>query len=119
MPTHSLPLQQEQMAFSHDLVKLLAHVMASGWGVTLGEAWRTEEQQRLYVKQGKSLTMDSYHRKRLAIDLNFFTSEGLLTYHHEDIMQFGAFWEGLHPQNRWGGNFKGLDDTNHFERRLP
>jgi peptidoglycan L-alanyl-D-glutamate endopeptidase CwlK len=114
----ALSLQMEQMAFTHDVVKLLAYIMGLGWGVTFGEVWRTEEQQKLYVQQGKSKTMNSYHRKRLAVDLNFYTPEGLLTYKHEDIAQFGAFWEGLHPQNRWGGNFQSLDDTPHFERRL-
>ncbi len=117
--TVALSLQKEQMAFTHDVVKLLAYVIGMGWGVTFGEVWRTEAQQKIYVAEGKSKTMNSYHRKRLAVDLNFYTPEGLLTYKREDLERFGAFWEGLNPLNRWGGNFKSILDTNHFERRQP
>jgi hypothetical protein len=30
----------------------------------------------------------------------------------------GAYWESLHPKNRWGGNFKSLVDCPHFERNV-
>ena len=109
-------LQKEQAAFVDDLIRFLTYIRALGWSVTLGEAYRTKEQQRLYLEQGKTLTMNSAHRKRLAIDLNFFTPEGLLTYKHEDIEPFGKYWKSLSPKNRWGGDIKKLDDTNHFER---
>ncbi len=119
MPEKAPSLQKAQMEFTHDAVKLLAYIMGMGWGVSLGECWRPEEMQRLYVQQGKSKTMNSYHRKRLAIDLNCYTPEGILTFKKEDIQKFGDFWEGLNPKNSWGGNWKSFLDTPHFERRFP
>jgi len=69
--------------------------------------------------------MNSYHLKRLAIDLNFFKpveENGQLTYkltyEQKDLEEFGKYWESLSPQNRWGGHFKNFKDTPHFERRL-
>ncbi len=40
--------------------------------VTGGELARTPEQQAIYVKTGRSKTLNSIHLKRCAIDLNFF-----------------------------------------------
>ena len=79
------------------------------------------------LKTGKSKTMNSYHLKRLAIDLNFFKpvydEDGklkgyTLTWRYEDIKPFGEYWESLNPKNKWGGNFKTFKDTPHFERRV-
>ena len=110
-----------QNEFLGHLADLIKHIQASGYIVTGGELWRTKEQQQVYVLTGKSRTMDSMHLKRLAIDLNFFEvmPDGTpkLTWKKMDIKPFGDYWEGLHPDNRWGGNFKTLLDTGHFERR--
>lgn len=95
---------------------MIVKATADGFEVTGGELWRTVEQQKIYVSSGKSLTMDSNHLRRLAIDLNFFVAGQLATV--DQIKPLGAYWQTLHPANRWGGNFKKLLDAPHFERNI-
>ncbi len=75
----------------------------------------------MHVKNGRSVTMNSQHLKRLAVDLNFFKTmsdgELKLTYDVEEIRPLGQFWETLDTANRWGGNWDSFKDTPHFERR--
>lgn len=111
-----MKLVEHQAAFLMDLVKLLEVATASGFLVTGGELYRTAEQQEIYVKQGKSKTRDSNHLRRLAIDLHFFKG-GKLVSSRDELRPVGEFWESLYPGvNRWGGNFKSIVDTPHFER---
>jgi peptidoglycan L-alanyl-D-glutamate endopeptidase CwlK len=107
----------EQMAFAKDISTLILYVFEQpGWGVTLGEAYRTVEQQKLHVQAGRSLTMNSQHIKRLAEDLMFF-KDGKLIWEKELIKPFGEKWKSLSPgKNRWGGDFTRLVDVPHFER---
>lgn len=112
-----------QAAFLRDVRKLLDKADELGFVVTAGEAYRTQEQQAIYVKTGRSKTMNSEHGKRRAIDLNFFKDGKLCG--REEIKPLGNFWESLSPLNRWGGNWRGLVDSGksdfidapHFERR--
>ena len=116
-------LRDEQMAFVKDTVKLLIQAEVLGYEVTFGEVQRTVEMQQLYVKAGRSKTMNSQHLKKLAIDLNLFRNGKLCT--RDEIKPLGDYWESLHPQNRWGGNWRGLVDAGksrfvdapHFERQ--
>jgi hypothetical protein len=109
-------LVAEQDAFTRDVVALLQFAHEHGYVITLGEAWRTPEQQAVYVKTGRSLTTKSQHLRRLAIDLNIF-QDGRLLATKDEIMPLGQYWEALHPgKNRWGGNFNRLVDCPHFER---
>ena len=104
-----VPIQAE---FLLHVTKLLAFAYDRGYLVTLGEGFRTLEQQKLYYDRGLSRTMDSQHRKRLAVDL-FFFQNGKQTYIYPEL---GIYWESLHPKNRWGGHFKNFQDVPHFER---
>jgi len=113
-----MSLVQEQAAFLLDAGKLVVHATELGFVVTGGELWRTPEQQQVYVKTGRSKTMKSNHLRRLAIDLNFF-KDGKLVATKSELAALGEFWESLNPGNRWGGNFKSLVDTPHFERNIP
>jgi len=113
-----MSLVQEQAAFLLDTGKLIAYATEQGFVVTGGELWWTPEQQQVYVKTGRSKTMKSNHLRRLAIDLNFFR-EGRLVATKAELAGLGSYWESLNPANRWGGNFKSLVDTPHFERNLP
>ena len=74
-------LVSEQAAFLLDACKIIQFAAEKGFTVTGGELWRTPEQQEIYVKTGKSKTMNSNHLKRLAIDLNFFDNKGALIYY--------------------------------------
>lgn len=111
----------KQFEFLQDVAKLIQFCVKNGYKITAGEMWRTQEQQAIYVETGRSLTMDSLHRKRQAIDLNFFSDGDYVGIWgkaiQKDFLQpVGDFWESLNENNRWGGNWK-FFDPGHFERR--
>jgi hypothetical protein len=106
---------RDQAAFLLDLCKLIEYATAQGFVVTGGELYRTPEQQQIYVKTGRSRTMNSLHLQRRAVDLNFF-KDGKLVYDKAVLAPLGLFWESLHPLNSWGGNGVKLVDTPHFSR---
>lgn len=110
-----MSLVAEQAAFLQDAAKLIQFATAAGFVVTGGELWRSPEQQAIYVRTGRSKTMESNHLRRCAIDLNFF-KDGALCYDIAALRPVGNYWESLDPKNRWGGNFKSLKDVPHFER---
>lgn len=112
-----MSLVVDQALFLQDVCKLIAYATAQGWTVTGGELYRTPEQQEIYVKTGRSKTMNSNHLKRCAIDLNFF-KDGKLVWDRTQLAPIGAYWESLNSKNRWGGNFKSLVDVPHFERNV-
>lgn len=112
-----MSLVNEQAEFLIDVSRLIKFCAETGFVVTGGELYRTAEQQEIYVKTGRSKTMNSNHLKRCAIDLNFFKN-GKLTWDKKDIAPVGKFWESLNEKNRWGGNFKTLVDVPHFERNV-
>jgi hypothetical protein len=89
-----------------------------GFVLTGGELSRPIEMQELYLKRGSSKTLKSNHLRRLAQDYNIFKDGNLCT--DEALLhELGTYWESLHPYNRWGGNFKSIHDTPHFERNVP
>jgi peptidoglycan L-alanyl-D-glutamate endopeptidase CwlK len=112
-----MSLVNEQAAFLLDMCKLIQKATEMGFVVTGGELARTVEQQQIYVKTGRSKTMNSIHLKRCAIDLNFF-KDGKLTYDIAVLKPVGDYWESLNPKNQWGGNWKSFKDVPHFERRV-
>lgn len=119
-----MTLSEQQQDFTRDVVKLLNFAWGFGYEVTMGEVQRPIEMQQIYVKTGRSKTMNSQHLLKLAIDLNFFKN-GKLVQSREELVPFGKFWESLNPLNRWGGSWRGLVeagksnfvDAPHFERR--
>jgi len=112
-----MSLSQEQAAFLLDACKLIQYATEQGFMVTGGELARTPEQQAIYVKTGRSRTMESIHLKRCAIDLNFF-KDGQLVYDKKILAPIGLYWESLNPNNSWGGNGVSLVDTPHFSRGI-
>lgn len=114
-------LSEMQRKFPLLVAEFIRQAYADGYELTFGEAFRTEEQQSLYLRSGKSRTMSSLHLKRLAIDFNLFRDGRYLT--DADLYRpLGEKWEAL--GGRWGGRF-GLSvadypektgwDSNHFE----
>jgi D-alanyl-D-alanine carboxypeptidase len=112
-----MSLVTEQAAFLLDMGKLVVFATELGFVVTGGELARTPEQQAIYVKTGRSKTMNSNHIKRLAVDLNFF-KDGVLCYDKAVLTPIGEYWQSLNKANRWGGFFKSLLDVPHFERQV-
>lgn len=109
-----MTLGQHQEAFARDFVKLLSKAHSLGYETRIGEVERTVAQQELYIKQGKSKTMNSLHLKKCAADVHF-TKDGVICYPQE----LGNFWESLNPINQWGGNWKTFKDAPHFQRTAP
>lgn len=118
-----MTLGEHQRLFLKDTLALMHFALDSGYELTYGEVQRPIEMQELYVKTGRSKTMNSMHLKRCAIDLNIFKDGKLCN--REQIEPLGKLWEGLSPENRWGGSWRGLIeekkssfvDAPHFERQ--
>ena len=115
-----MSLVSRQIQFQQNVTKLFEYIQTqTDFKITLGEAYRTIDQQRIYIKQGRSKTMRSKHLQRLAIDLNFFyidqNNKYQLTYDKQKLQHIGDFWESLAPQNQWGGNWKSFKDVPHFQ----
>jgi len=107
-----MTLGEHQENFTKDLIRLINKAHELGYGVRIGEVLRTPEQQEIYVKTGRSKTMNSNHLRKCAADL-FFTRNGEICYPQD----LGDFWESLNKLNSWGGNWKSFKDKPHFERR--
>lgn len=107
----------EQHAFLQDVAKLIVFAGEQGFLVTGGELHRTTEQQQIYVKTGRSKTMNSKHLTRTAIDLNFL-KDGKLVYDIPALTPIGKYWESLSPKNSAGMFWKSFIDMPHFERRV-
>lgn len=106
----------EQAAFLLDICSLVLKATELGFTVTSGEFLRTPEQQQIYVKTGRSKTMNSNHLTKRAADLNFFL-DGELTYDIDKLTPLGDYWKSLNPKNDWGGFWKSFKDVPHFERK--
>ena len=108
----------EQAAFLQDFAKLITYAHdVLGFDITAGELLRTPEQQAIYVKAGRSTTLNSNHLKKLAGDLNFFKN-GVLCYDIDILRPVGEYWQALSPKNSAGMFWKSFKDVPHFERRV-
>ena len=105
------------------IAKLIVWSYDYGFELTLGEALRTEEQQEIYLKNGKSKAKRSKHQDKLAIDLHLFVNNNYIP-NGDAYRRIGEEWEKM--GGRWGGRF-GVKpenyaneigwDSNHFEYR--
>lgn len=109
----NLTLGQHQEAFAKDFAKLLNKAFELGYDARLAELQRTVEQQELYVKTGRSKTMNSMHIKKCAVDI-YFMKNGKIVYPEE----LGKYWESLSPLNQAGMFWKTFKDGPHYERRV-
>ena len=101
------------MQFTEDIGKLIFYCFRNEIGLTFGDAFRSTEQQQIYVDLGLSKTMNSKHLQRLAVDFNFFIN-GKLVYDKAKLQHIGDHWESLRKGNKWGGSFS-FTDTPHFQ----
>lgn len=95
-------LLQDQIEFGRMVGQLLSYIYDSGYGVTLGDAYRDPTSPA--YKQG------TFHAKRLAIDLNLFR-DGVYLTGTESHKLFGDYWKSI--GGTWGGDFK-KPDGNHY-----
>ncbi len=104
-----MTLSEKQRHFVRLLGRLLAELHALGFEATVGDAYRSPEEADRLAALGKGI-VNSLHTRRLAIDLNLFRDGEYVT-QTMALEPLGRFWEGLHPDTRWGGRF---GDGNHF-----
>ena len=123
-----MSLRNKQSIFALNVAKLIIYAYEIGYELTLGEVLRTMCQQYLYfmgyklMKIGsalklaktsrKSKTMNSKHRKKLAIDLNLF-KDGVYLTDKESFRPLAEYWKSLHPKNTCGYYWNW--DLNHFQ----
>jgi hypothetical protein len=100
---------QEQFAQAAAL--LIQKAKELGYGVTLGEAWRTPEQAALNASRGIGIA-DSLHCERLAIDLNLF-KDGVYLTAPDAYVELGTWWKAQGTSYRFGGDFQ-IKDYDHF-----
>lgn len=126
-----MKLSEKQRIFTRNIGKLILFAYENAFALTFGEVARTIEQQRIYFKSGRSKTMNSRHLDRLAVDFNIFYINALLFTDSKEYLVdleicrvLGDYWESLHPDNVWGGdwNRNGIMDETfrdpyHFEMK--
>jgi hypothetical protein len=96
---------KKQARFCFMIAIFIIYATLKGYQITFGDASRMD---------GKGHKDNSFHYKRLAIDLNLFKDDIYLEY-TEDHRPLGTFWEFL--GGTWGGRFNGggeNGDGNHY-----
>jgi len=115
-------LLHNQFLFSTCLQRLIKFGNDNGYEFTFGEVYRTDYQQKEYIRKGLSKTAKSLHLIRLAADLNIFYNGQLLKL-SSDILPLGNYWKSLSVNNVWGGDFNNngiitddsFEDPSHFQ----
>ena len=110
-------LLRSQFIFSKNIGDLIKYINDNGYTVTFGEAYRTAEQQEIYLRKKLTKTRNSNHLRRLAVDF-FFFKDGIQITKKSELQKFGNYWESLNSANRWGGNFIKFYDSPHFEMNI-
>src|SRR3972149_3737376 len=94
-----MTLRYEQTKFVFMVAKLINFAYEQNYELTFGDAWASSGHKA-----------DSFHYKRLAIDLNLFR-DGKFLSETADHKPLGEYWESL--GGTWGGRFKS-PDGNHY-----
>jgi hypothetical protein len=105
-----ITLLEKQHAFSKTLAKFILDLASRGYCVTLGEAWRPNQQAQLYAVTGQGIK-NSNHCIRLAVDLNIFLDRVWLVTRQELEIP-GILWKSYSNDLFtccWGGDFKSAD----------
>lgn len=109
-----------QSIFAKNVALLIQFILAQGYFVSLGEAWRSPEQCEWNAAHGKGI-VHSLHINRMAIDLNLHDHKGIYLQDEQVYATMGKYWESLDDRNRWGGYFNPVAghgvkaDLTHFE----
>jgi hypothetical protein len=106
-----MTLRERQSLFARLVPRLIDWAYANGYEITFGEAWRSAEEAARNALRGTG-TRDSLHCDRLAIDLNLFR-DGKWLSDSAAHKPLADYWKSLHPDCRWGGDFK-RPDGNHY-----
>ena len=108
----TVTLSAKQQIFTANIARLIIWAYNQGYRLTFGEAYRTPEQAALNARKGTGVA-NSVHMVRLAVDFNLL-KDGVFQTSTEAHKPLGEYWKSLHPDNRWGGDFKSRPDGNHY-----
>jgi hypothetical protein len=98
----------QQSKFARMVADLIIKASEMGYEVTLGDAYRDPRLHgEIGVKKGYG-TANSFHKMRMAIDLNLF-KDGKYLGSSDDHKELGEWWESC--GGTWGGRFR---DGNHY-----
>ena len=103
-------LRERQSEFASKVPLLINKALELGYEVTLGDAYRDPRVHGNFGERKAYGESKSFHKLRLAIDINLFKSGKYITSDlgHKDI---GEYWESL--GGSWGGRFSSAD-YNHY-----
>jgi hypothetical protein len=107
-----MTLRERQSLFVRLVADLIKYGTSQGFEFTFGRTYDSPEENARLADAGKGIR-HSLHGDRLAIDLNLFRGGDYLT----DTAAYeplGKYWKSLHPDARWGGDFRERKDGNHF-----
>lgn len=108
---------QLQILFSQEAALLVQHAGSLGYGVALGEAWRSPQQAQWNAQHGLGIA-HSLHIEKLAIDLNLFKRDPnsinwIYITDDEGHKDLGVWWKARGADHKWGGDFQSRD-WNHY-----
>ena len=95
-----------QWEFLQRVAVLVQHTELLGHKMTMSRGYASEA-----ANAADGGHPESAHLHRLAIDLNLFVNNEYVTGDHPVWHELGDFWKSLHPEARWGGDWR---DYNHF-----
>jgi len=101
-------LYQNQVQFAAMVARLIDHIFKEGYECTLGDAFRDARLHGAFGEKRGYGAARSFHKNRLAIDLNLFKDGRFLSDTSADE-QIGIWWEK--QGGTWGGRFR---DGNHY-----
>lgn len=107
-----MTLRQKQSKFARMVADLIIKAEEMGYEVTLGDAFRDSRLHGVMGEKKGYGSANSFHKQRLAIDLNLF-KDGQYLEGTEAHKPLGEWWES--QGGTWGGRFKnGNSDGNHY-----
>lgn len=110
-----MTLREKQSLFAVNLAKLILWINEQpGHTCTVGEVWRPDEMQGVYLQTGKSKAKRSRHQDKLAADINLFVNNNYCS-DGEAYKGAAEYWKSLHPDNVAGYDWGW--DANHFEMK--
>ncbi len=104
-------LNDKQVEFTRTMAYFQVWCVENGFQIIEAESFRPRWVAEEYARQGKGI-VNSTHTKKLARDI-FLYQNNTITWNPEDYRDMGEKWKSMHPQARWGGDFKNRDAV-HF-----
>lgn len=101
-------LFQEQIEFTQKVARLIDYIFQQGYQCTFADAYRDPRVHGAFGEKRAYGEANSFHKKRLAVDLNLFKDGKWLT-STKDHEPIGIWWEK--QGGTWGGRFR---DGNHY-----